>query len=272
MSHSFLPKQEYICEIHGKYEGIPVKGFWSTELGTQEDQITHPDCPECVREKKEKEDEMRYKQREEEERTKWLEKMNIGKKFWDCTFENFEAYNDELKKHLKTVEMFEKNPDGILVLLGENGNGKTHLAVSILKKLGGRIYTAFEIGVMIRYSYTDNSEISEWELLETLSSVPLLIIDEVEKSKDSEFKNNWMSHVVGKRYDDCLPIIFIGNCHTQSECKQPRKPCPKCLEYCLENDVMSRIIEKGILMRFNCEDYRYRKGNEYRNQKRIENV
>jgi len=262
----FLPKQEYTCEKHGTYKGNPVKTYWSEELGTQDDQITHPRCPECIREEQEEQDRLRNEQRIEDAKIAKLRKMNIGKKFFDSDFSNFNAYNDELKKHLRTVQMFADNPDGKLVMIGENGNGKTHLAVSALKINGGRIYKAYEIGAMIRSSY-NSDEIKEWEFLEELCTVPLLVIDEVEKIKESEFKNNWMSYIIGKRYDECLPLILIANCHTQEECKQSKKPCPKCLEYNLENDVISRIVEDGIIMRFNCDDYRYRKGSEYRTQK-----
>jgi DNA replication protein DnaC len=139
-------------------------------------------------------------------------------------------------------------------MLGENGNGKTHLAIGILKQLGGVIYTAYEIGVRLRQSY--NGETKEWEVFDELCSVPLLVIDEVEKIKDSESKQNWVSFVVGKRYDRMLPIIFIGNCHTQKDCKEIQQPCKRCLEYHLENDVLSRIIEDGVILKFNSDDYR----------------
>ena len=139
-------------------------------------------------------------------------------------------------------------------MLGENGNGKTHLAVSILKELGGVMYLAYEVGILLRQSYGGDTK--EWEVFNELCTVPLLVIDEVEKIKDSESKQNWLSYVVNKRYNRMLPVIFIANCHTRSNCREPNKPCPKCLEYHLENDVLSRIIEDGIIMNFTSADYR----------------
>jgi DNA replication protein DnaC len=265
----YLPEQDIECKKHGIYKGQPFKGGFN--IKGQEGAIHYPECPKCLEEeearRKEQEalDEIR---RQEDRKIKRMKSMNIGRHFWDKDFGNFNAYCDELKQHLNTAEKFVKEPDGKLVMLGEHGNGKTHLAISILKALGGKIYTAYEIGIMIRQSYA--GDLKEWEVLEELCTVPLLIIDEVEKIKDSEFNNNWMSYVVGKRYNDFLPIIFIANCHTQNECKAIEKPCPRCLEYNLENDVMSRIFEDGIVMRFNCEDYRQRIGEEYRNRKRKE--
>jgi DNA replication protein DnaC len=140
-------------------------------------------------------------------------------------------------------------------MLGKNGTGKTHLAISVLKALGGVIYTAYEIGVNLRESYNGGG-IREYEALDELCSVPLLVIDEVEKLKDSEAKQNWMSHVIGKRYNRMLPIIIIANCHLANDCAAVKKPCSSCLEYHLENDVISRITEDGIIMNFNSGDYR----------------
>jgi len=182
--------------------------------------------------------------------------MNIDDKYYETTFDNFDAYNDELQKHLEACRAFADNPDGKLIMLGKNGNGKTHLAISVLKRLGGVIYTAYEIGVNLRQ--TINGSTKEHEVLNELCTTRLLVIDEVEKIKDTEAKQNWMSHVIGKRYNRLLPMIIIANCHTQKDCTEPehKRPCPYCLEYHLESDVISRIIEDGIILKFSSDDYR----------------
>jgi DNA replication protein DnaC len=231
-----------VCPKHGEYTGEAFKLLgWGSELS--------PACPVCKKESEERE------LREKAERQKrWWQSMNIKPKFYESTFDNFVAYNDELKRHLARCRKFAENPGGKLVMLGENGNGKTHLAVSVLKEVGGMIYRAFEIGVKLRQSYNGNSK--EWEVYQELCATPLLVIDEVEKIKDSEAKQNWMSYVIGERYDRMLPVILIANCHTQKNCVEQKKPCPKCIEYHLENDVLSRIIEDGAVLNFSNEDYR----------------
>jgi DNA replication protein DnaC len=239
-----LTEREYDCPKHGKYWGRPIK---SQILKKQID----PLCPKCEVEK-----EKRKAAHYEEDRIGRLIDMNVSRKFWDVSFETFDDYTDELKKHLATARKFAEKPEGKLVMLGEHGNGKNHLAVSILKKTGGLIYRAYEIGLLLRQ--TINGTTTEYEVLTRLCETPLLIIDEIEKLKDSEAKNHWLSYVVGKRYDDILPIIFIGNCHTQDDCKAEQRPCPKCIEYHLENDILSRIIEDGIIMKFTGDDYRER--------------
>jgi DNA replication protein DnaC len=247
-----LSDKFFECPKHGMYHGKPVKYSWGYN-GT-ETTVLDPECPKCAaeREAREAEESGRRKQLEDIGR---LESMNIGEKFWNSTFENFDAYNDELKHHLETARRFAEKPNGKLVMIGENGNGKNHLAAAILKKAGGIIYTCFEIGVMLRDCYNGRS--SEAELFYRLCSVPLLVIDELDKAKESEAKNNWMSHVIGKRYNNMLPIVLIANGHLQDDCKSLKKPCPKCIECHLENDVISRVFEDSILMKFNSADYRY---------------
>jgi DNA replication protein DnaC len=247
-----LPEAEFDCPKHGEYRGISTKFF--NFLGKDEF-IIMPECPECKREI----DLQERKKAELEEMNELINKykrMNIGKKFWNESFETFDDYTDELRKHLATARGFAEKPEGKLVMLGDHGNGKNHLAASILKKTGGLIYRAYEIGLLLRQAI--NGATTEYEVLAKLCETPLLVIDEIEKLKDSEAKNHWLSYVVGKRYDDMLPIIFIGNCHTQNDCKEEQRPCPKCIEYHLENDILSRIIEDGTIMKFTGEDYRER--------------
>ncbi len=242
-------KTTLVCKKHGKYISETVTMNF---LGTPKE--IYQTCPMCEKEINELEKQIEQ-ERAKRNAIKLWKAMNIEDKYFDSTLDDFDAYNDELRKYLYICQSFAKKPNGKLVMLGEHGNGKTHLAIGVLKLLGGVIYTAFEIGLMIRQSYGQGGK-SEWEIFNELCSVPLLVIDEVEKLKDSEAKNHWMSHVIGKRYNRALPIILIANCHTQKDCKAKIKPCPKCLEYHLENDVLSRIIEDGIVMKFNSEDYR----------------
>ena len=239
-------KVQLECPEHGSYEGIACSFMGQAEL--------MPRCPWCEAEESAAREPIQFPGSQNSLELKWRD-MNIGAKFYESSFGNFDAYNDELKRHLDACRKFAANPKGKLVLIGEHGNGKTHLAVSILKETGGAIFKSFEIGLMLRASY-NGGDFTEWEIFSRLCTEPLLVIDEIEKTKDSEAKQNWLSYVVGKRYDACLPIVFIGNCHFKSDCAESRKPCPRCLESCLENDILSRIIEDGAIMKFASGDYR----------------
>jgi len=236
-----LPEKTMTCPLHGDYSFDPV--FF-------DGRVHYFDCPICL-ELKEK-----WKTAEEEnpKYEKRLKKMNIGLIYRDSGFNNFNAYSPELKTHLKTTENFTLSPVRKLVMLGNNGAGKTHLAVSVLKQTGGVIYTAFEIGVMLRRSYNGDSK--EWEVLNNLCEINLLIIDEIGRSKGSDWELNWLSHVINKRHENLLPLILISNRHLGLDC--PERGCKNCLENYFDNDVISRIIEDGVIMKFTGDDYRHK--------------
>jgi DNA replication protein DnaC len=103
-----------------------------------------------------------------------------------------------------------------------------------------------------------------------LCALPLLVIDELEKLKESEAKQNWLSYVIGKRYNDMKPLVLIINAHLMDNCVSAQKPCPQCLEYHLTPDILSRITEDGIVMNFTAEDYRRKLGQAFCGQKAAE--
>jgi DNA replication protein DnaC len=262
-----LPEAGFDCPKHGKYAGRPIKRFYSFGNG-DEGFITNPECPKCVEEEAMRRERADAEKKEREEIERFVG-MGIDKRYWPETLDTFNAYTPELEKHLETARKFSENPeDKKLVMLGENGSGKTHLAIGALKVIGGLICTAYEIGLTLRESYY--GAINQYEFLQKLCEEPLLVIDEVEKARETQAKQNWLSHVIGKRYNKMLPVIFIANCHSQVDClhyKAEKKPCSRCIESQLENDVLSRIVENGQVMKFAGEDYRY-KIREARGEKR----
>lgn len=252
LSHvELLPEREYICPRHGAYWGQPMKtGFCEI--------IISPTCGEC-----EKEMEAVIESAPERDSESRLEAMGIGKLYYNSDFTNFDAYTAELKCYAGIAENFANNPSGKLVMLGENGTGKTHLAVAILKAAGGVMHTMYEIGVMLRDSYSEGS--NEKQTLKALCGHDLLVIDEVGRTKGGNWELDWMSHIVNTRHAAQKPLILISNRHLKQNC--PGGGCDKCLENFFDNDVISRITEDGIVMRFTGEDYRKRTGAAWRESK-----
>jgi DNA replication protein DnaC len=248
-----LPEQEYDCPKHGKYKGIPVRlGFAGI--------VINPQCPKCEEETNAFEIAEKEKRRiveQEEDRIKRLKALNIRKKFWDESFETFEPYTPELKHHFQMCFDFANNPEGrMLVMLGNNGNGKNHLAASILKITGGIKYTVYEIELLMKQSFS--GETQEWKFIQRLCEVEMLVIDEIGRTKGGDWELNWLSHVINRRYEDILPTILMSNKHRKESCPQGETGCPDCIQNWVGNDILSRIIENGLIMEFTGEDYRER--------------
>jgi DNA replication protein DnaC len=249
-----LPLQDYECLKHGPYTAQPVV----FRLGDFE-KIFEPFCPICEAEMKKRDEE----QKEERERRaveaarqrkiERLRKMNIGSKFWDESLETFDPYTPELQRHLDICRAFSENPQGrMLVMLGKNGNGKNHLAASLLKLLGGYMYSVFEIELLLKRSYSH--EVSEWKIYRQLYRAPLVVINEIGKHKIGDWEMNFLSYIINKRYENMMPIVLISNGHLRDNC--PKAGCPECFQNYFGNDVISRILEAGEIMLFTGEDYR----------------
>jgi DNA replication protein DnaC len=247
-----LQEQEYDCPKHGKFKGKPVKlGF----IGT----IIDPVCPVCIEEEEKEKASLKRKKIEEgkeHHRIEGLVSLNIGKRNWESNFENFDAYTPELKDHLAICREFANDPQGRkLVMLGNNGTGKNHLATSVLKTTGGILYTVFEIELMLRQSYSGVTQ--EYRIIQELCEKNMLVIDEIGRTKGGEWEENWLSHVIDKRHKNLMPLILVSNCHLREDCPDG-DGCPKCIQNYLGNDILSRIIEDGVVLTFTGEDYRQR--------------
>ena len=237
-----LPETDFDCSRHGGYRGHALK---MSLLGRA--RVCDPPAPNARRRKP-----TSRKGMSATGSTRCG--MNIDKMYWGKDFDTFEAHGPELKKHLDTARRFAEKPEGKLVMLGNNGAGKTHLAASILQRTGGIFYTAYEIGVNLRHSY--NGSTREKDVLDELCSVNVLVIDEIGRTKEgSDADVRWISHVINKRHANFMPLVLVSNRHMRKDCENERG-CPKCLENFFDTDVISRLFEDGVAMKFTGADYR----------------
>jgi DNA replication protein DnaC len=243
-------KKKFICEKHGEVEG-EMFNLWGLK-----ERIFCPFCQEEDEREREKKDRERIAAMERERNHSRYKLQGIAEMYMDEDFETFEAYTPALKGLLQDAKAFAENPVGKLVMLGGNGAGKNHLAIAVIKRAGGRIHTAYEINLMLRQTYGGDS--NEMQVLDELCKASgVLVIDEIGRTKGSEWELNWMSHIINKRHENYRPVILISNRHLRRDCKH--NGCDMCLEKYLENDVISRLLEDGKIMKFDCADYRVKK-------------
>jgi DNA replication protein DnaC len=183
--------------------------------------------------------------------------MNIEPAFYDVTLGNFIADTPELEHNLARVRDLIEGRIQKTVMIGKNGTGKTHLACAALHILGGRIMTMYEISTAIRASYTPMATKTELDIVDELARLPLLVIDEIGRTKGGDAEQNWLSYLIDKRHNRGLPLILISNKHTRKTCES--NGCADCLENYIGEDIMSRLNQGGALLKFSGEDYRKRK-------------
>lgn len=140
----------------------------------------------------------------------------VGRKYQELNFENF-IVNLNNKNPVKMAnDYINKNKDKMLsnglIIMGESGVGKTHLAAAIANKLiendkivlMGRLTTLLDL---IKETFRDNAK-SENELIELYSNVDMIIIDDLGTEKISSWALEKLYTIIQNRFENGLPIII----------------------------------------------------------------
>lgn len=156
---------------------------------------------------------------------KIIKNSKMSKRNLNYKFENFEP-NTSNQKVFNNLKIYsEKLVNGIgkkgLILVGNNGVGKTHLACSIANKLIENgipvIYgTLINLLAELRNSYDTDNDISEMEIIKLYEKVDLLIIDDLGKEKPSEWGLEKLFTIINSRYENNLPVIITTNYNQNS--------------------------------------------------------
>lgn len=102
------------------------------------------------------------------------------------------------------------------IFVGNPGTGKTHLAIAILKRIiadghSGRYVRAFELIEAIRATWRRDAEQREADVLEGLTSVDLLVLDEVGVQYGTDSETVEIFKVLDTRYLDLKPTLIVSN-------------------------------------------------------------
>jgi DNA replication protein DnaC len=155
----------------------------------------------------------------EERASRFISRAHIPKRYEHCDFEsysvdlgegNYTPQQTAALKHAKmmTEKFVREYPGGDqagLMLMGNSGVGKTHLAVAALKELLRRGHSGYfcEYGAILReiqHSYRSESEVSEIRLLDPVLSVEVLVIDDLGCIKPSDWVRDTIAYILNTRY------------------------------------------------------------------------
>ena len=246
------------CPRHGRKEVEHVK----TPFG-----FVDAMCPDCAAEQEE-EEKKEQERKERENEVKRLENAGIRERYQGCTLANFTVYNESQKNALERCKDLIAGKIEKLVLFGSNGVGKTHLSCGVIRAMGGKRYTVYELVCLLHECYSPKASRTELELVRHLGTLPLLVIDELGGTRGTPAEMAFMSAVIDERHSRRKPIMVLTNKTRKEKCamyNRSRSVCAtcekqNCIERYLNNDALSRLSECGVKCDITGEDLRRKSG------------
>lgn len=203
------------------------------------------------------------KQKEKmERRTDELRRMSNLDNLRDKTFSTFDQSVPGVERAYKRAWEYARSRVGTeeevrlrypwLVLFGNNGSGKTHLAAAIANALLDRHWPVLFASVPdlldhLRSTFGPNSEIAYDMRFETIRDVPLLVLDDLGTENTTPWAREKLYQIINHRYNSRLSTVITSNRNPED----------------IEKRILSRmtdcsLINEEITM-LDAEDYRLRK-------------
>ncbi len=142
---------------------------------------------------------------------------------------------------------FAESPEGWLILQGQNGCGKTHLAAAIANyrlRKGGEVYFVVVPDFLdhLRSTFGPDSKVTYDELFERVKSSPLLVLDDYGEHSSSPWAQEKLYQLINYRYNARLPMV-VTMCSSLEE---------------VETRIGSRLADPRLSLVFNImvPDYR----------------
>jgi len=178
----------------------------------------------------------------------------ISPKLKNASMDNFNTSNESLVEAYESVKQYIEGfytEEGLnLFLWGAYGSGKSHLAKSVSDEVMKEGYSSIFISVpklltKIKSSYDKDAEYKEQELIDALSQVDLLILDDIGAESNNRWANEKVFEIVDSRQG--MNTIYTSNL----------SPGNLLNEMGERNG--SRILDDAEIVEFDAQNYRLRR-------------
>jgi DNA replication protein DnaC len=213
-------------------------------------------------------------------RLKKVGDAGIPGKFTGAQFETYHPMDASQKLALRIardfVEDHGSNVQGLL-FMGKPGLGKTHLAVSVIKRLildkgeDCKFVDFFQLLSDIRYGYSQ--DLSEQAIINPYVAAPVLVIDELAKGRNTEWELTMLDQIISSRYNAADKITLLTTNYSDEPANQKRGKKDTHVEIGSGNGrkalsgeetlqdkvgerIYSRLVEMCRLVKLKGDDYR----------------
>ena len=196
----------------------------------------------------------------------------IPPRYEECTLENFTPGNPSLAAALeKAVAFCAGYPhlgadEGLGILFsGDNGVGKTHLAVAMLRELAaakgvrGQFWDFHELIREIKSSYDPETKTTELQVLSPVVEMDVLLLDDLGAWKMTDWMNDTLFSILNSRYMAKRPTLITTNYQDATREEALAADPLRRREFLVERigqRLRSRLMEMCLVVRLQGGDHR----------------
>ena len=208
------------------------------------------------------------------------DRSQIPALYRNTSFENFRVDDSpELKAVLLEVrtyaDKFPLCPEPGLLLIGEPGTGKTHLAVAALRRIIQKgfegLFTDYQTLLdRIRSGYDATSNSSDKEAYHSALDAEVLLLDDLGAHRVTDWVQDTVTSIVTQRCNNRKPLIATSNLPDPDAGSSVTQKGPVGIEYRrtlrdhIGDRARSRLFEMCKVIRITgVDDYRIRRGRRF---------
>jgi DNA replication protein DnaC len=196
----------------------------------------------------------------------------IPPRYEHCSLETFEPGSPSLRAALeKAVAFCDGYPhlgadEGLgLLFCGDNGVGKTHLAVAVLQELvtakgvRGQFWDFHELIREIKSSYDPETKTTELQVLQPVVEKDVLVLDDLGAWKMTDWMNDTLFYILNSRYMAQRPTVITTNYQDVTREAALAADSLRRREFLVERigqRLRSRLMEMCLVVRIQGSDHR----------------
>ena len=159
--------------------------------------------------------ERRERQQAAQEKIERYQKSGVPERYFKESLDTYQITNEMQTTAAKAATNFlhavKCGEFKSLVMIGNAGTGKTHLACAIIREAGGKYRTAPDIVEEMRRSKSFTAAETEAEIIDYYGRVKLLVIDEIGRGISATDEKYVIYQLVNARYNTRKPTVLISN-------------------------------------------------------------